>query len=468
MCNKRMQVIFFRPRARQVFFSHSILLSLVSLSFAADLSPYPHYEYSHVILDVIHSPLAERKGVGRLFDEFPVAYGREWFPEGPYIDVERVDHHVDNPLGRYYLYFTAHAHVGCGLAYADNLNGPWTFLDTLLWMDGAAVDVHWLDESKQFAAYYHPSNSHSDMRFSTDGIHWSENQLIATGADVYGGGSFFYTKVFEHTCPTLDNKYIMLWRAQSPKDYENGRWRDATCMMYSNDGIEWTLFPDPIHYDYFPLGSNFLQWGENRFLLMNWGYGYCSRQLVPGGPNVMIYETDSDLALHRGSYDGTTCHNTMELLEAEPGCGYTIDADSGRGPLEGKHIVEGDTLYHFCVAWNDSAPTEKLNWGKNWENGQIALWKAYIPDDAMPGRTVGTTPEPSSRRPAPTSPGTAPALRLNIGLPPVTETGRKETVFTLRGRSLGEMLSGRDTDVARRRLARRVGRGVVVTRSTGP
>lgn len=418
--------------------------------------PYPQYQYSHVVLDLVHSPLMGRLGVKRLKDEAPVAYGREWFPEGPYIDVVRIDTLVQDPLGTYLLYYTAHAHVGCGLAYADNLNGPWTFLDTLLWDDGAAVDVHWLEESQQFAVYYHPSNSHSVMRFSTDGVTWSEKQEIAKGSDLYGDGStFFYTKVFEHTCPSLDNRYIMLWRAEARQEYENGRWNNATCLMYSNDGIDWTFFPHIIHHDNYPLGTNFLKWGDT-YLLMNWGYGYCSKRLVPGGPNMLIYETPADLAQQRGSCVRDPggewryiCENTMELIEAEPGCGYTIDADSGKGPLEGKHIIEGDTLYHFCVAWNDSAPSEELGWGKNWENGQIALWKAPVP-----GSSVAVGPSASEPTKRPLHAGSAAGLAVRLCDRQVSGlTGRgAPAIYSLRGKLIGTKsgVSGRGVVVYRR------------------
>ena len=422
----------------------------------AEWPPYPQYRYSHVVLDLVHSPLMGRLGVKRLKDEAPVAYGRKWFPEGPYLDVVRIDTLVENPLGKYLLYYTAHAHVGCGLAWADNLNGPWTFLDTLLWDDGAAVDVHWLEESRQFAAYYHPSNSHSVMRFSTDGVNWSEKQELAKGSDLYGDGSqFFYTKVFEHTCPSLDNKYIMLWRAQAGQEYENGRWNNATCLMYSNDGIDWTFFPHIIHHDNNPLGTNFLKWGET-YLLMNWGYGYCSKRLVPGGPNMLIYETPADLAQQRGSCVRDPsgewryiCENTMELFEAEPGCGYTIDADSGKGPLEGKHIIEGDTLYHFCVAWNDSAPSEELGWGKNWENGQIALWKAPVPGGSV---AVGPSGTQTISMPHAAARAAGLSVRVNDGRLSGRSGRGAPARYSLRGREIGTARETPGVVVYRRKI----------------
>ena len=202
--------------------------------------------------------------------------------------------------------------------------------------------------------------------------------------------------------------------------------------MYSDDGTNWTFFPEIIHYDGPALGTNFLQWGE-RYLLMNWGYGYCEpdHRLTPGGPNLMIYETPADLARQSGrrKEDGS-CENTMNLIEAEPGCGYTVDADSGKGPLEGKHIVEGDTLYHFCVAWNDSAPSSELTWGKNWENGQIDLWKAYIPDGAMPVSV-------ERQRHAVTGTGTSARpirVRIRTGMSPPDD---RFTLYTAQGRKIG-------------------------------
>lgn len=434
-------------------------------AFAADIPRYPQYKYSHAVLDLIHSPMVGQEGKGRLPDEFPVNFGREWVPEGVYVDVIRVDNHVDNPLGRYYLYYTIHAHVGCGLAYADNPNGPWTFLDTLLWEDGAAVDVIWLEDSQQFAAYYHPNNRRSVMRFSKDGITWSETQELASGADLYGStGCFFYTKVYEHTCPSLNNKYIMLWRAEGPD-----KWANATCLMYSDDGIDWTFHPEPIHHDGPNLGSNFLQWGDT-YLLMQWGEGFCVRgfRLIPGGPKVLIYETPADLAHQQGTKteddDGyPTCTNTMPLIEAEPGCGYTIDGEDesggGRGPFEGKHVIEGDTLYHFGMAWNDSCPE---CWGGNWCCGQVALWKAPIPEGAMP-----VSVERRRHRAAGIVQTTAPlSVWMYVGTPADMAVKPNETVslFTLRGRKMGSSIPTEHGNAHDHENATLTARGVIIVK----
>jgi len=177
---------------------------------------------------------------------------------------------------------------------------------------------------------------------------------------------------------------------------------------------------------------------------MQWGKGFCAwgHQLTPGGPRVLIYETPADLALQHGTTakddDGKpTCTNTMPLIEAEPGCGYTIDGEDesggGRGPFEGKHIVVGDTLYHFGMAWNDSCPD---CWGGSWCCGQVALWKAPIPEGAMPD-AVGSRPMVSRH-------GAESVAEVSVWLttgsaPSVLEPGRGEALylFTPRGRKIG-------------------------------
>ena len=429
-----------------------IVVTQLRLSSSADLPPYPDYHYSHVILDLINTPFKEREGMFRLDDNgWPYAFGREWINEGPYVDIIKVEGRVQNPPGKYYLYFTIHAHIGTGMAYADNLDGPWTTLDTLLWEDGAATDVHWLEGKRKFGAYYHPSNSYSAMRFSDDGIHWSESQQLATAGDLYGGGAFFYTKVFTHTCPSLDNTYIMLWRAQSPDTYQNGRWEQATCLMYSDNGVDWTFHPEPVHNDGFPMGTNFMKWGDV-YLMFNWGHRSCSKLYQVGGPNILIWETDADLAEQTGSASWANswpvgeCENTMKLIEAEPGCGYTIDADSGRGPYEGQHIIEEDTLYHFGPAWNDSMPnngavneegqptTHAYN-GKKWACGQIGLWKAPVPGGVVKtqGRVLQAVPLSQAK------PGSATCIVLRDDmLHSVTIPGNRTVpVYTARGQLLG-------------------------------
>ena len=108
---------------------------------------------------------------------------------------------IDNPLGKYYLYFSAHKGAYIRLAHADTLEGPWKIYkkgtlyvedsyfntepperkikskmedDTVLHV--ASPDVHVIEENKEFRMYFHglESNWHQLTRvaISKDGIHF--------------------------------------------------------------------------------------------------------------------------------------------------------------------------------------------------------------------------------------------------------------------------------------------------------
>lgn len=72
---------------------------------------------------------------------------------------------VDDPLGRYYLYFAAHAGTTVRLAYADELSGPWTIHPegTLSLEDAgpgfddhvASPDVHVDPDERRVRMYFH-------------------------------------------------------------------------------------------------------------------------------------------------------------------------------------------------------------------------------------------------------------------------------------------------------------------------
>jgi hypothetical protein len=41
--------------------------------------------------------------------------------------VIKMEGRAQDPLGRYYLYYAPHKHVGIGVAYSDSMEGPWKY-----------------------------------------------------------------------------------------------------------------------------------------------------------------------------------------------------------------------------------------------------------------------------------------------------------------------------------------------------
>ena len=96
----------------------------------------------------------------------------------------RVPDWLDNPLGRYYLYFAHHHGEYMRLAYADRLEGTWTTYEPgTVSLEGsfcrghvASPDVHIDDERREIRMYYHgpvpEGGQRSKAAISKDGIHF--------------------------------------------------------------------------------------------------------------------------------------------------------------------------------------------------------------------------------------------------------------------------------------------------------
>ena len=94
----------------------------------------------------------------------------------------RAPNWLENPLGRYYLYFAHHHGKYIRLAYADQLEGPWDTYEpgTLKLKQSycedhvASPDVHVVDEKHEIRMYYHGPVSEvrqiSRVAVSKDGI----------------------------------------------------------------------------------------------------------------------------------------------------------------------------------------------------------------------------------------------------------------------------------------------------------
>jgi hypothetical protein len=97
----------------------------------------------------------------------------------------RVPGWLENPLGRYYLYFAHHQGQYIRLAYADRLEGPWTthepgtlqLEETPFQKHVASPDVHVDDEKHEIRMYCHgpvpEGGQKSRVALSVDGIHFT-------------------------------------------------------------------------------------------------------------------------------------------------------------------------------------------------------------------------------------------------------------------------------------------------------
>ena len=233
----------------------------------------------------------------------------------------RVPDWVENPLGRYYLYFADHKGLYIRLAYADELTGPWQIhapgslqiehsyfapvpppiSDELLaeltaarsGVSGlgspvshdlaleftlphiASPDVHVDDENKQIIMYYHglegPAFQHSRVATSKDGIDFfaHEENLGRT-----------YMRAFKHD----DMTYVLAMPGQfyrsedgftnfeeGPRLFEPTMRHSAVIVRDNHLYVFWTRVgdaPESIMLSTIDISSDWKQWEESEEVLL--------------------------------------------------------------------------------------------------------------------------------------------------------------------------------------------------------
>ncbi|MEO1003029.1 MAG: hypothetical protein AAFX65_07955 [Cyanobacteria bacterium J06638_7] len=146
-----------------------------------------------------------------------------------------------NPLGRYYLYYSAHHHAGIGLAYADSLDGPWQeYPGNPLIPDVAIPDVLWIGDSGSLHLWAHGSNSHTDLWTSRDGLNF-ERHSTSIQASTVNTRNATYTRTYEHPLRRFGSRYIMLYSGWS-----EARGLRAIWLAHSSDAEQWTQHPEPL------------------------------------------------------------------------------------------------------------------------------------------------------------------------------------------------------------------------------
>lgn len=164
----------------------------------------------------------------------------------PNVDLEqpsavKVEGHVKNPLGRYYLYYAPHKHIGIGMAYSDSLAGPWTEYKGNPVLEGpASPDVRWIEANGKFYLWGHRKNSQTEQWSSKDGIHF-EYQGVSVAASNIGTRNASYSRVYDYPLKQLGSKYVMLYSGFIEE-------REIQCvwLAYSKDAVNWTQLKTPL------------------------------------------------------------------------------------------------------------------------------------------------------------------------------------------------------------------------------
>jgi hypothetical protein len=158
-----------------------------------------------------------------LIDRFTAGYSPT--DELIFPTVIRAADHVANPLGTYYLYYAPHdAPGGIALAYASDIQGPYTEYSgnpILTRTHQGRFDVShvsspnvvWMAQYSLYFMYFHGENTTTRWAYSRDGVRWDvASDNVALRAADWGASvtETSYARVYEHTIPRFGDRYTML------------------------------------------------------------------------------------------------------------------------------------------------------------------------------------------------------------------------------------------------------------------
>lgn len=153
----------------------------------------------------------------------------------------RMEGRLANPLGRYYLYYSAHSHSGIGLAIADSLDGPWIEVPGNPVIPNVAIpDVLWIDESKTLHLWAHGTNARTELWTSSDGINFQRHSTSIHAATINTRNAT-YTRTYAYPLERFGSSYVMLYSGLLEERGVRAIW-----LAISNDAETWTQLPTPL------------------------------------------------------------------------------------------------------------------------------------------------------------------------------------------------------------------------------
>lgn len=249
-----------------------------------------------------------------------------WIPTGEleHPGFIRMEGLVEKPLGRYYLYYAPHKHEGIGLAYSDNIEGPWKEYEGNPVLKGpAAPDIRWIEDQKKFFMWGHTKNSQTELWTSDDGIHFERRGVSITASKI-GTKNATYTRFYEYPLEKFGSRYILLYSGYLTQRKVRSVW-----LAHSKDAVNWTQLrtplveptPDENKQLYCPA---FVQWQNRNFIV------YADRTSWRGG-KLRYVELDGALTPVGGGGQRYT------LIDPPAKLAHRL-----RSP---EFLVEGDTIH---------------------------------------------------------------------------------------------------------------------------
>lgn len=213
---------------------------------------------------------------------------------------------LQNPLGRYYLYYAPHnAPGGICLAYADSPEGPWREYEAnpliaRQWTPHYKVShvsgphAIWMEEEHKLFVYYHGENDVTRFASTTDGVHFQYEGVAVTTKMFDAISEASYARVFRYTLPRKDNHYVMLLMG-------NNQGTRRIYLAWSKDGRVWETRRTPLVDP--PPGTNqiaqawYFPWRGRHFLIY---HGH----LADSFQTANLYASEIDPAFERTTYLG--------------------------------------------------------------------------------------------------------------------------------------------------------------------
>jgi hypothetical protein len=164
---------------------------------------------------------------------------------------------ISGARARYYLYYAPHENPGgiC-VAYSNTLEGPFTEypanpiidnrLPTTTVSHVSSPHVVFDPPTKQFFCYFHGENTTTRVARSSDGINFTDETPILSTRLVSGTSETSYARVFEHSLPGRNNRYVMVFMGVrngrrifygwSPNGWDNWQFSSTPLVNREPDG----------------------------------------------------------------------------------------------------------------------------------------------------------------------------------------------------------------------------------------
>jgi len=238
---------------------------------------------------------------------------------------------IKNPLGKYYLYYSPHKHLGISMAYADSLGGPWTeYKQNPVIKSAAAPDIRWIKAKGTFYMWGHAKNSQTELWTSEDGLQFEHKSVSITAKNI-GTRNASYTRVYEYPLKQYGSTYVMLYSG-----FLEDREIRCVWLAHSQDAENWTQLKTPLvepvegeNNDCY--GASLLRWKNKNYIV------YQDHTAWRGG-NIKYVEVDD--ALRPAGSKG----KRFVLIDPPPGPPVN---DRYRG---GEFYLESGTLYLYSSA----------------------------------------------------------------------------------------------------------------------